>query len=308
MKRSFSVAVDVLDGGMGHLLRRKGVEISGPIGSQRRFLGICLANIERPELVREAHLDYINAGANIITTNNYAVVPACLALSGEQFDLEALVHASCIHAKKAISSQHRKVKLAGSIPPLAESYRPDLVGEFEDMLESYTRIAVTLEPHVDFFLCETMSTISEAVAAATACDIISQKEVHVAFTLAENEHGTLRSGEPIEDAVHEMRKYSNVTAILLNCSSIPSIDAALPKLKKKCNGDLRFGAYANSFRTVNSDGKKSDYDENVTPELYVKTVDHWLSQGAQIVGGCCGIFPEHIRALREHLDSKFYER
>eukprot|EP00493_Phyllostaurus_siculus_P004858 UN04884 len=94
------------------------------------------------------------------------------------------------------------------MPPLKASYRPEEVGEFDDMLESYQQIAVALEPHVDYFICETMSKIDEAVAAASACDIISEKEVHVAFTLAESTEGRLRSGEPIEKAVAAMRKYS----------------------------------------------------------------------------------------------------
>jgi len=71
-----------MDGGMGHMLRRLGVEISGPIGSQQRFLGVALANVEKPEVVVEAHAAFLNAGASVIITNNYAVVPNTLALSG----------------------------------------------------------------------------------------------------------------------------------------------------------------------------------------------------------------------------------
>lgn len=303
MKRTFSTAIDLLDGGMGHLLRRKGVEISGPIGSQRRFLGICLANIENPDLVRAAHEEFIDAGARVIITNNYAVVPACLELSGEQFDLSEIITASCIQAKRAVGSR-KDIKIAGSMPPLKASYRPDEVGEFDDMLESYQQIAVALEPHVDYFICETMSKVDEAIAAASACDIISEKEVHVAFTLAESTEGRLRSGEPIEKAVAAMRKYSNVTAVLVNCSSIESTNAVLPKLRNACGSNIRFGAYANAFNTVFSDGKKSDYDESITPGYYANVVNSWLDEGATIVGGCCGLFPEHIQSLSEVIKNR----
>merc|ERR1719421_2375905 len=70
--------VMLLDGGMGHQLKAMGIEISGPVGSMRRFLGVAMANLENPQLVRDAHLAYIDAGADVITTNNYACVPKCL--------------------------------------------------------------------------------------------------------------------------------------------------------------------------------------------------------------------------------------
>ena len=73
----------LLDGGMGHLLRRFGVEISGPVGSTQRFLGVANANLELPHLVVEAHMQFLRAGATVITTNNYSCVPNCLRLVRE---------------------------------------------------------------------------------------------------------------------------------------------------------------------------------------------------------------------------------
>jgi len=68
----------ILDGGMGHQLKSMGVKIEGPVGSMRRFLGVCMANVEQPNLVTAAHLEFIDAGASIITTNSYAVCGAKL--------------------------------------------------------------------------------------------------------------------------------------------------------------------------------------------------------------------------------------
>ena len=88
----------VLDGGMGHQLKRMGVAIEGEVGSMQRFLGVATANEAAPELVRDAHLSYIDAGADVITTNNYAVVPAALELSadyrGDSTKLQELVAAA----------------------------------------------------------------------------------------------------------------------------------------------------------------------------------------------------------------------
>ena len=68
----------LLDGGMGHQLKAMGVKIEGPRGSMQRFLGVAMANSKQPELVTAAHLSYIDAGADVITTNNYAVRPQTL--------------------------------------------------------------------------------------------------------------------------------------------------------------------------------------------------------------------------------------
>ena len=72
----------ILDGGMGHLLRRNGVEISGPIGTMERFRGVARANRDSPDIVLQSHLQFLRSGADVITTNTYACVPAALATEG----------------------------------------------------------------------------------------------------------------------------------------------------------------------------------------------------------------------------------
>ena len=70
---------DIVDGGMGHMLRRLGVGIDGSEpGAIERFRKITMANVTNPEIVQEAHLAFLKSGCNIITTNNYAAVPKCL--------------------------------------------------------------------------------------------------------------------------------------------------------------------------------------------------------------------------------------
>jgi methionine synthase I (cobalamin-dependent) len=85
----------LLDGGMGHQLKAMGIKIEGKVGTMERFLGVALANTRQPDLVRDAHLAYIDAGADVITTNNYAVVPSALKLCtdavGDEAELVKLV-------------------------------------------------------------------------------------------------------------------------------------------------------------------------------------------------------------------------
>lgn len=102
----------------------------------------------------------------------------------------------------------------------------------------------------------------------------------------------------------------------MNCSSCEAITAAIPRvkaqLKKQGRGHIRIGAYANGFVTVKATtdgtmetkveaGKVSptsiEYRLDLTPELYRHEAKKWVGLGASIVGGCCGVFPEHINAL-----------
>merc|ERR1719414_2736096 len=194
----------ILDGGMGHQLKAMGIEITGPVGSRRRFLGVAMANLEKPEMVRDAHLAYIDAGADVVTTNNYACVPKCLELAddrdaGEDVGLERYVAAAGRCARAAVAARpSRQVSVAGSLPPLAESYRPDLVGPFDENLAHYRTIARTIAEYSDVLLCETMSTVDEARAACTAA-LETGLPVWVSWTLDEAKP-VLRSGESIEAA------------------------------------------------------------------------------------------------------------
>ena len=113
------------------------------------------------------------AGADIITTNNYAVVPSCLQLcedfEGGEEGVRKLVAAAGKAARAACAARPgRSVRVAGCLPPLHESYRPDRVGSFEDNLAHYRLIAAAIAPFADLLLCETMSTALEAKAALTA--------------------------------------------------------------------------------------------------------------------------------------------
>ena len=71
--------MDILDGGMGHMIKRLGVSIEGSQpGSIERFHNLTMANVLDPDIVQKAHIEFLNSGCNVITTNNYAAIPKCL--------------------------------------------------------------------------------------------------------------------------------------------------------------------------------------------------------------------------------------
>lgn len=298
-----STGTILLDGGMGHQLKAMGVTISGQVGTLSRFMGVCAANIESPQLVIDAHLAFIDAGADMITTNSYAVTPRVLALNPEltpRNTLDGLLVAACKAAVAAKDARpERSVRIAGCLPPLAESYRPDRVGSYEENLQTYRDIVSVISPYCDELLCETMSSVDEARAACTAA-AEAGLPVSVAWTLDENEP-VLRSKETVQAAVDGVAGLG-VTSYMFNCTSPEVISEAIPLLKnaKGLPDHARIGAYANGFLTAaNGSGEYRD----LTPEEYYENfVLNWLESGATIVGGCCGIFPEHIQEIRHRLD------
>jgi len=287
----------LLDGGMGRELRSRGVDILTAIWSAN-------ALITAPDTVRQVHQDYIAAGADIITTNTYGIIRSNLAKVGLEDQFEDLNVLACTLAGQARRESEATVLIAGSLPPLAGSYRPDLVGEVEDILPLYMEQAELLAPYVDLILCETMSSAAEARAAALAASQTG-KPVWVAWTLHEDRSGNLRSDETITLAA-EFLSDLPVSGFLVNCCAPESITKALPHLI--ASGADYVGGYANTFQPIpedwNLEGDKQtdgflDLRSDLDAESYAVHVGRWLQAGANVVGGCCGTDPAHIAKIRE---------
>ena len=288
----------LLDGGTGRELRRRGVPILDTIWSAN-------ALVVAPDTVREVHLDYIAAGADVITTNTYGIIRSELAKEGIEDRYGELNRMAGNLARQAREEGGREIAIAGSLPPLRGSYRPDLVGPLAEILPQYQEQVELLAPYVDVFLCETMSSADEGLAAATAA-AESGKPVWVSWTLDEDHSGRLRSGESVTEAAAAIA-HLPVAAYLANCCAPESIAAAMPELAALGRGSI--GGYANAFRPVPADWVM-DRDgllplrEDLDPEEYAGHVAHWHADGARIVGGCCGTGPEHIARLRRMMDER----
>jgi len=287
----------LLDGGTGRELRRRGVPILDTIWSAN-------ALVVAPGVVRQVHLDYIRVGADVITTNSYGVIRRDLAKEGIEDRFAELNRLAGRLAVEARDAGGREIAIAGSLPPLRGSYRPDLVGEPEEILPLYREQAELLAPFVDLFICETMSSAAEALAAATAA-AETGKPVWVSWTLDEDRSGRLRSGESVAEAAAAIA-HLPVSAFLANCCAPEAIAAAMPALAAIGRGPA--GGYANAFRPVPKDweletGGLLPLREDLNAEAYASHAAHWQAHGARIIGGCCGTGPEHIAALRQLLDA-----
>jgi S-methylmethionine-dependent homocysteine/selenocysteine methylase len=258
--------------------------------------------LDAPEIVRDIHADYIAAGADIITTNTYCTLRSHLDKAGVGDRYEELNRLAGALAVQARDSASRPALVAGSLAPLFESYRPDLVLPVDEIEPVYREQADILADYVDMFICETMSKSDEAIAAARA-GASTGKPVWVSFNLHSELPGHLRSGESIAD-VKAMFDGVPVTGFLANCCMPELIDAGMPELVQ--TGAKYVGGYANTFLPTPDDWSLEENDlhnlrDDLEPPAYLGFVESWLANGATVVGGCCGTRPAHIRAIAQVL-------
>jgi len=287
--------IKVLDAAMGRALRAEGVEVPDTIWSAHALL-------VAPETVQAIHESNIVAGADVITTNTYGVIRSDLRKAGLEDRFEALNVQAAALARAAVDTCGRTVRIAGSLPPLFGSYRPDLVGDEAVMEPLYAEQAEVLAPHVDLFICETMSHIAEARAAASAASRTG-KPVIVAFTLHDQLPATLRSKHPLAEALAQIEPL-NLHGHAVNCCLPERVSDAMPILKAA--GAEVVGAYANAFTHVPEDwlldgDKPTDgllqLRDDLSPEIYARFAEQWIDQGANLVGGCCGTSASHTAAI-----------
>lgn len=295
--------ITLLDGGMGRELMRMGAPFRQPEWS-------ALSLMEAPRFVRKAHESFCAAGSDILTTSNYAVVPFHL---GEERFLSQGAKLTALAGQLAREAASKYgCRIAGSVPPLFGSYRPDLF--IPTRAQALLKIIVdALGPHVDLWLAETISSISEAQAVAQALSG-DRRPFWISYTLldgegAKEEMPRLRSGQNVTSAVNAAIEFG-ASAILFNCSQpevmSPAIETALNELKR-LNVHRPVGVYANAFPAQKKDAQANSSLEEIRKDLdptgYLDFVDTWCHNGATIIGGCCGIGPGHIAAIHDWLKS-----
>ena len=291
------------DGGMGTELRHRGVKVPSHVES----IWSALALKEASSIVEEIHIDYIEAGSDYITTNNYAVTRPILSREDLDKELESLTLKSIEIAQSAISkSKKGGIKILGSLPPLETSYRSDLILHEEEMDKQYFEIANILKDKVDIIICETMASALEAKCALRAA-LNTNMPVWVSWTLQGNQMNTLPSGETINDAFAKLVGLEP-EAYLVNCCAANLVTPSLNLLNELT--DTRLGAYANAENIqIESNPPQSKLAEErhwesateIDEKTYLKEANKWIKEGASIVGGCCRTRPSYIKELSENL-------
>ncbi len=279
----------ILDGAMGTELQRRGVDTGLPLWSANALL-------VHPEIVQQIHTDYIDAGANIITANTFRTTRRTMKRGKLPDRSQQLTRMALEVAHKARDARpEHGVLIAGSIAPLEDCYRPDLVPGENELQDEHGELAERLAAGgVDFIIAETMGTIREAMAVAAAA-IATGKEVIVSFIC--NTKGELYSGESLSDAVAEIMKLTP-TGISLNCISPHHLHSPLATILQvgRSHCDLIVGVYGN-IGIPESEKTGWEFTQDVSEKEYASFASDWIHAGATMVGGCCGTTPEYIRVL-----------
>jgi homocysteine S-methyltransferase len=295
--------IRILDGGMSRELVRLGAELRQPEWS-------ALALMESPQIVRRVHEEFITAGADVVTTNSYALVPFHIGEERFRTDGRRLIALAGRLAREAAdAATDRKVLVAGSLPPVFGSYEPQLFKP--DLVQDYLSVLVEeLAPFVDLWVGETLSLVAEAEAVQNAV-AGSGKPFWISFTLedapdAEMRPASLRSGESVADAARWIAG-SEASALLFNCSrpevmrrSLEAASAAFAKEGRR----IEIGVYANAF-AAEEDGAANETLHTIRDDLSADRYSHfaceWAQSGATIIGGCCGVGASHILRLATRL-------
>ena len=292
--------IRILDGGMSRELQRLGAQLKQPEWS-------ALALIDTPDIVRQVHAEFIEAGADVVTTNSYALVPFHIGEERFQKEGASLIALSGKLAREAADASGRKVTVAGGLPPIFGSYEPqnfDLA-----RVQDYLKVLVeNLAPHVDVWLGETLSLIAEGDAVRKAV-AETGKPFWVSFTLnddaaqVDGNEPQLRSGETVRAAA-EWAAGSGAAALLFNCSKPEVMKAAVEtaaSVFKDKGVSIEIGVYANAFEGEQGDAAANEglheTRADLTDDAYSRFACTWAEAGATMIGGCCGIGAAHIHTV-----------
>jgi S-methylmethionine-dependent homocysteine/selenocysteine methylase len=286
----------LLDAAMGSDLDRRGLPTTLPLWS-------AIGLLERPDLVRQIHLENLLAGADIITTDTFRTTGRTLRKSGldpaRAPELDALAVRLALEVRAEVGRP--EAWIAGAIAPLEDCYLPTFETPPEVALTEHRAQAGNLAAAgVDLIMVETMPTAAEAEIALRAA-VETGRPATVGFVCAmpgQGEPVRLLSGEPLNDAVARVSPLAPA-AIFVNCATPPVITAALRELRELT--EFPIGAYANVGHVDDERGWSPD--GRITGEQYAEHAAEWIALGARVVGGCCGTHPNHTAALRRLIDT-----
>ncbi len=277
--------VTLLDGPVGTELARRGVPTPLPLWSSA-------AIHSAPDVLANIHRDYAAAGATVHTANTFRTSPWALDRAGRGRAADLTRRAVAI-AREAVPGSHR---VAGSIAPLEDCYRPDLSPPLHVARSAHRQMADLLaDAGADLLLCETFPHVEEALVALDAA-LATGLPVWLSFTAGPD--GDLLTDEEIL-AAGRRAVAAGASAVLVNCVRPQRIARLLPAL---VGLGVPVGGYGNVGAPDLECGWQTEGDDD--PEPYGQIAGALVSAGAQIVGGCCGTTPAHIAAVAEALSKR----
>ena len=298
MDKNFFRETRILDGGMGQELLARGMEPNGTLWSANALL-----QDKYHKLLLDTHLDFINSGAEVIVTTTFTTRRMRLRDNNVEDKFEYLNTKAGEIAKKA-KDLNPHVLIAGGLPPQYLTYEADTRSDNE-IRENFYEQAKLLDPFIDFFYFDVLSSVKEFKLAIEAIKSFNKPYLVGAHI---SEGVRLPSGENISDIISKI-EHKNLLGLILSCISPENYEQNLNEIK---NLGVPFGFKLNGFVTTKPNSgytnslKKSKTGnpneflgqrKDLTPENMALIVKKFKDAGATILGGCCETRPEHIREM-----------
>lgn len=271
--------VVLFDGGMGTELYRRGV-----------FINKCFeeTNLVAPELVKQIHNDYLNAGAEVIETNTFGANRFKLKRFNLQDKLKDIVFAGSRIAREVAGE---KAFVAGSIGPLGVQIEPLGPISREESQEFFAEIIKPMvDGGIDLLIFETFINLDELKQAVVSARKLTDKPIIAQITI--DEDGNTLTGTNPETAIADLESMG-ADVVGINCTVGPQVMLNWLETVRPLTS-LPISIMPNAGKPKNIDGRNIYL---ASPEYFAEYAKLFVKSGANIIGGCCGTNPEHIKKM-----------
>jgi len=283
--------VVILDGAMGTELERRGVPMDDAAWSAAALL-------THPDTVREVHEDYVRAGAEVIITNTFSTARHVLEPAGMGERFRELNARAVALAKEARAVSDETIFIAGSISTFTARYDYSYEPRAERARANYREQAEILaESGVDVIALEMMRDLEQTTYALEAA-ATTGLPVWIGFSCKTTDEGAIvlwDGGYTLAEALERIPT-SGVSLVSIMHTLTEDTPPALREVTGRWSGLV--GAYPHSGEFIMPNWQFTDM---ISPENFAAEAQRWQDAGARLIGGCCGIGPEHIRLLKERL-------
>ena len=300
MDKNYFSKTRILDGGMGQELLKRGLKPQGTLWSAS-----ALIEEKYHQLITDTHLDYINAGADVIVTTTFTARRIRLIQNKCEEHFERINTKAVELALKARDISKKNILVAGGLPNQYQTYSENLGDDLNLIEKNFYDQAKLLKSNIDFFYLDVMGSGREC---EIALQTIKSFNLPVLVGVHIRKNGKLPSGENISDIVKKYKE-ENWLGIIAACVHPESYEIIVKELK---NLDIPYGFKLNAFKNIPDDyaarepliwGKGGNPTkvlgsrEDITESKFYEFVKKFKDAGATILGGCCEIRPSHISKI-----------
>jgi len=300
MDKNYFSKTRILDGGMGQELLRRGLKPRGTLWSAE-----ALVDKKYHQLVIDTHLDFINAGADVIVTTTFTARRNRLIQNKCEEHFEYINTKAVELALKARDASKKNVLVAGGLPNQNTTYSSNLGDDLNLIEKNFYDQAKFLNSNIDFFYLDVMGSGKECEIALKT---IKSFKLPVLVGVHIKKDGKLPSGENISEIVNKYKE-ENWLGIIAACVHPESYEIIVKELK---NLDIPYGFKLNAFKNIPDDygvfsssfwGKDGNPTKilgsrkDITANKFYEFVKKFKDAGATILGGCCEIRPSHISKI-----------